>query len=165
MATKTKKTTKTTKKSKKVSSEERMAQHLAYVLSDTYVLAIKTHGYHWNVTGPSFHGLHALFETHYNELTAAADEIAERIRILGLMPDGSMASFLENTIIEEAGTSAMDATDMIMDLLESHKLLRGRLLEGEDLADELDDLGSQDLMLARLQYHEKVIWMLDSLLS
>ena len=146
----------------KSNSAVAMAKHLALILSDTYVLMVKTHGYHWNVTGPEFASLHAFFGAQYEALFEACDEIAERIRSLGMMPDGSMDSFLQNTVIKEAGTKPMTSTAMLKDLLESHKLIRGRLEEAEQLADDIDDLVTQDMMVGRLAYHDKTMWMIRS---
>ena len=139
-----------------------MAKQLVLVLSDTYVLAVKLHGYHWNVRGPNFAPLHAFFGEQYNALFEAADDIAERVRALGHMPDGSMDSFLQNTVIKEAGAKALTSNEMLKDLLNSHQLLRDRLVQSEDLADELDDVGTQDLMVERLRYHDKIMWMIRS---
>jgi starvation-inducible DNA-binding protein len=142
-----------------------MAKQLALILSDTYVLAVKIHGYHWNVTGPDFSGLHAFFGEQYEALFEAADEIAERIRMLGMMPDGSMDAFLQNTVIKEAGAKPISATAMLKDLLESHKLIRDRLVEAEDMADDIDDLVTQGMMVDRIAYHEKIMWMIRSHIS
>lgn len=142
-----------------------MAKQLALVLSDTYVLAVKTHGYHWNVMGPEFASLHEFFGKQYDALIAAADEIAERIRALGMMPDGSMDSFLQNTVIKEAGTKPMTAKAMLQDLLESHKLIHARLVEAEELADDIDDVVTQDMMVGRLAAHDKDMWMIRSHIS
>ncbi|MGE0109703.1 MAG: Dps family protein [Bdellovibrionales bacterium] len=158
---KKKSTTKETSAAK-VEPVEMLAQQLAYVLSDTYVLAVKVHGYHWNVMGPSFAGLHAFFEAQYNALITAADDLAERIRALGMMPDGSMDAFLQNTIIKEAGTSAISAEAMLDDLQESYELLAGRLLEAEGIADEMDDIVTQSIVTDQLVALEKTMWMIRS---
>lgn len=150
------------KNAKQASTSVAMARKLAEILSDTYVLAVKTHGYHWNVMGPGFAGLHAFFEKQYDDLFDAADEIAERIRALGLMPDGSMEAFLQNTAIKEAGPKPIKAQAMLKDLLLSHEILRNRLVEAEDLADDIDDLVTQDLLVGRLAVHEKTMWMIRS---
>lgn len=167
--TKAKKTKKTTTKKApakkapaKSNSAASMAKQLALVLSDTYVLAVKTHGYHWNVTGPSFNGLHAMFEEQYNALTTSADDVAERIRALGFFPDGSMDSFLQNTVIKEAGTKPLTASAMIKDLVKSYEAMRARMVEAEELADDIDDLVSQDIMTQQLGALDKTVWMLRS---
>ncbi|HAX91761.1 MAG TPA: DNA starvation/stationary phase protection protein [Rhodospirillaceae bacterium] len=156
------KAVKVTSSAKVSNAQASMAKQLANVLSDTYVLAVKTHGYHWNVVGMSFAPLHAFFGEQYASLTAAADEIAERIRALGMMPDGSMESFLQNTVITEAGTKALTAEGMLADLLASHELVRERLVEAENMADDIDDLATQDLMVKQLGEHEKTMWMIRS---
>ncbi|MDX9690427.1 MAG: DNA starvation/stationary phase protection protein [Alphaproteobacteria bacterium] len=137
-----------------------MAKQLALILSNTYVLAVKTHGYHWNVMGPSFGALHALFEAQYNALILSADAIAERIRALGMMPDGSMDSFLQNTVIKEAGTKPLSANAMLKDLHASYEQLRERLVATEDLADDMDDLVTQDMITQQLSANDKTMWML-----
>lgn len=156
------KKTPSTKPAKQAAANAAMAKKLAEVLSDTYVLAVKTHGYHWNVKGIGFAGLHAFFEKQYDDLIEAADEIAERIRALGLMPDGSMEAFLQNTLIKEAGPKAISAMAMLKDLVASHQILHGRLAEVERLADETCDVVTQDLMVSRMAVHEKTLWMIRS---
>jgi len=152
-------------KTAKVEPVLAIAKSLANVLSDTYVLAVKTHGYHWNVMGESFGALHALFEAQYNALILSADETAERIRALGMMPDGSMDSFLQNTVIEEAGTKPITAKAMIKDLAESYGLLRERLAIAEQIADDIDDVVTQDMMVGRMNALDKIVWMLRSHLA
>ncbi|MDD3183257.1 MAG: DNA starvation/stationary phase protection protein [Alphaproteobacteria bacterium] len=159
---KTKAVSKTKTVSVKVDPAMAMAKQLALVLSDTYVLAVKTHGYHWNVMGPQFASLHAFFGQQYDALIKAADEIAERIRALGIMPDGSMDSFLQNTVIPEAGTKMVTANAMLKDLLDSHQLVHDRLADAEELADAIDDVVSQDLMVGRMAAHDKDMWMIRS---
>lgn len=139
-----------------------MAKQLVLVLSDTYVLAVKTHGYHWNVMGPLFTQLHAFFGEQYEALLDAADELAERIRSLGLMPDGSMESFLQNTVIDEMEAKPLSAEAMLEDLLKSHQQIRDRLAAAANVADELGDVATEDLLIQRLQYHDKVMWMIRS---
>jgi starvation-inducible DNA-binding protein len=146
-------------KSPMQNTNAQVAKHLAWVLSDTYVLMVKTHGFHWNVTGPLFPQLHALFEAQYNELFLAADEIAERIRGLNMPAPVSMANFLAATEVKEA-TRIPDAQDMIKELLVHNEALRARISEACDYAGEVGDKGSEDLMIARLRAHDKAIWML-----
>jgi len=141
-----------------------VAKHLSWVLSDTYVLMVKTHGYHWNVTGELFPQLHTLFETQYNELFAATDEIAERIRGLNMPAPVSMASFLTHTAVKET-TSIPTATAMIKDLLVCNENVRTRIVEASDVAGETGDKGSEDLLNARLRAHDKAIWMLRSMID
>jgi starvation-inducible DNA-binding protein len=141
-----------------------VAKHLSWVLSDTYVLMVKTHGYHWNVTGPEFSQLHLLFEAQYNELFTAADEIAERIRGLNMPAPVSMANFLNHTAVKES-TTIPTAQAMIKDLLGANENVRTRVSEACDFAGEVGDKGSEDLLIARLRAHDKAIWMLRSLVE
>ena len=141
-----------------------VAKHLAWVLSDTYLLLIKTHGYHWNVTGALFPQLHTLFETQYNELFLAVDEIAERIRALNVPAPASAAQFHSMTEVKETMTLP-NATGMIKDLVACHENLRNRVKEACDFASEVGDKGSEDVMIARLRAHDKAIWMLRSMLD
>jgi starvation-inducible DNA-binding protein len=141
-----------------------VAKHLAWVLSDTYVLLVKTHGYHWNVTGELFPQLHTLFEGQYNELFAAADDIAERIRGLNVMAPVSMANFQAATEVKET-TTIPNAQGMIKDLLMCNENLRARIGVACDFASEVGDKGSEDLLIARIRAHDKAIWMLRALLD
>jgi starvation-inducible DNA-binding protein len=150
------------KANKADNSTKAMAEQLGLVLADTYVLAVKTHGYHWNVEGPHFGALHALFEAEYNDLIAAADVIAERIRALGVKAPTGMATFLETSAIKENTNKNLSAKDMIADLVKSHEKICERLSETEVLADEVEDVVSEDLMVNRLATHEKTLWMLKS---
>jgi starvation-inducible DNA-binding protein len=141
-------------------STTQIAGHLKGVLADTYTLMIKTHGYHWNVTGPLFPQLHKLFEDQYNALFSAADEIAERIRALDVFALGSMTAFLETTVVKEAGAQPPTAAAMVKDLMKTHEQVRARIAEACDLAGELGDKSSEDIMIKRLDEHDKIIWML-----
>ena len=138
-----------------------VAKHLAQVLSDTYVLLVKTHGYHWNVTGPEFRNLHLLFEEQYNELFSAADEIAERIRALDVNAPFSMHQFLSNSSIKEA-TAVPNSKAMIKDLIASNENVRMRIQDACDFAGEVGDKGSEDAMIIRMKAHDKALWMLRS---
>ncbi len=149
-------------KAPRSSGSSAVVGNLSKVLSDTYVLAVKTHGYHWNVTGALFAPLHSFFGEQYSALLEAADDIAERIRALGSVPPSSMKAFLALTEIEEAGTKAQTAEAMLKDLLKSHKILRRRLVEAAEAADDADDDGTEDLMVERIRAHDKIIWMLES---
>jgi starvation-inducible DNA-binding protein len=151
-------------KSSQRNATAQVAKHLAWVLSDTYVLMVKTHGYHWNVTGELFPQLHTLFETQYNELFAATDEIAERIRGLNMPAPVSMSNFLNHTAVKET-TSIPSATAMIKDLIACNENLRARVAEACDFAGEVGDKGSEDVMIARLRAHDKAIWMLRSMVD
>jgi starvation-inducible DNA-binding protein len=149
-------------KSSSKNSNVQMAKHLVNVVSDTYLLMIKTHGYHWNVTGPNFHDLHLFFETQYNELFAAADEIAERIRALDCFAPGSTAAFHNHTAVKEVGDQPPSAMAMVKDLLKTHEQVRARVSEARAFAGEIEDTASEDLMNKRLEAHDKTMWMLRS---
>jgi len=151
--------------SKKISTTPVMVKHLTQALSDVYILAIKAHVYHWNVGGPQFASVHAFFETQYKGMPDVADEIAERIRMLGPLVDGGMAKFLEHTAIKEASTKPMQAKAMLKDYMDGLGKLRARLTAVEEYADEIDDLVTQDLMVKIIGDLEKTIWMLKSQLA
>ncbi len=141
-----------------------VAAALTGVLADTYVLAIKTHGYHWNVTGPGFLQLHAFLDAQYTGLFQAADVIAERIRALGSTAPGSMAQFLENTELVEAGAKPPPAQAMLGDLVKTHEKLIQRIDAAIEIADDVDDVASEDVLIQRRAEHDKTLWMLKSLL-
>lgn len=143
-------------------SNTEMAEHLIDVLSDTYVLVVKTHGYHWNVTGPLFPQLHAFFGEQYKALFEAADDIAERIRALDLPSPGSMEALLENTAVKESTVEPIAAKSMVQNLLKAHEITRERIEKARAFAEEIEDRATEDLMIARLQEHDKAIWMLRS---
>ncbi|HEU0117851.1 MAG TPA: DNA starvation/stationary phase protection protein [Alphaproteobacteria bacterium] len=149
-------------KSAPKNSSAQMAKHLNWIVSDTYLLTIKTHGYHWNVTGPNFHSLHLLLEGQYNELFQAVDTIAERIRALDFYAPGSAAAFHNHTAVKEAGDNPPSATAMIKDLIKTHEQVRERISEARLFANEIEDTASEDLMNQRLAAHDKIIWMLKS---
>ena len=143
---------------------ENIAKSLARVLAETYVLYLKTHNFHWNVTGPNFAILHKLFEEQYQELANAVDEIAERIRALGFPAPGSYSQFLElSSICDESGVPS--ANEMIQQLLEGHEAIVATAREVFKVASEGGDSVTEDLLNQRMQVHEKTAWMLRSLLE
>ena len=137
---------------------------LATLLADSYLLALKTQNYHWNVTGMSFGPLHAMFESQYNDLAAAIDLIAERLRALGEKSPGSFAAFSELSSIKEE-TGNPNAAQMIKKLLADHETLAETCEKVIEAADEVDDEGTEDLAIDRLKFHQKTAWMLKSHLS
>lgn len=143
---------------------ETVAKGLSKLLADTYSLYLKTHNYHWNVIGPQFNSLHAMFETQYTELATAVDEVAERIRALGLRAPGSYKEFSELSSVSE-GNSALSATDMIKDLVESQEAVVRTCRSVFPAAEDAGDEPSCDLLTTRMQLHEKNAWMLRSLLE
>ncbi|MCB4399666.1 Dps family protein [Synechococcus sp. MU1625] len=137
---------------------------LGRLLADTYVLYGKTHGFHWNVTGPMFNTLHLMFMEQYTELWTALDEIAERIRALGLMaPHGGSTLAALSSITEAEQNPA--ALDMVRELVAGHEAVARTARSVFALADAADDQPSADLLTQRLQVHEKTAWMLRSLLD
>ena len=141
-----------------------IADGLSRVLADTYTLYLKTHNYHWNVTGPMFNTLHLMFEEQYNELWVAVDLIAERIRSLGQPAPGTYAEFAQLTRIAEP-TGVPAAEDMLRDLVIGNEAVTKTAREVVDLADRANDQSTADLLTQRLQVHEKVAWMLRSMLG
>jgi len=134
------------------------------LLADSYTLYLKTHNYHWNVTGPMFTSLHTLFEEQYTALALAVDDIAERIRALGAFAPGSYQAFAKITAIKEE-TDVPAAEDMVRNLLDSHEIIirhARELLQSPAL--ETDEV-SADLLTQRMDFHEKNAWMLRSLLG
>jgi starvation-inducible DNA-binding protein len=143
---------------------QKIATGLSHVLADSYTLYLKTHNFHWNVTGPMFQTLHLMFETHYNELALAVDVIAERIRALGHTAPGTYKAFekLSSITMEENVPKAMD---MVRSLVKGHEAVAKTARQALADADEANDQPSVDLMTQRLQVHEKTAWMLRSLLE
>lgn len=148
----------------KKSDREKIGEGLSRLLADSYTLYLKTHNFHWNVTGPMFSTLHNLFETHYMELATAVDEIAERIRALGVNAPGSYKQFAELSSIEEE-TGAPNAEDMIRQLVEGQETVVRTARSIFPLVDGANDEPSADLLTQRMQIHEKNAWMLRSLLE
>ena len=143
---------------------QKIATGLSRVLADSYTLYLKTHNFHWNVTGPMFQTLHLMFETHYNELAVAVDSIAERIRALGHPAPGTYAAYAKlSSISMEEGVPK--ATDMIRSLVKGHEAVAKTARAVLADADAADDQPTADLMTQRLQVHEKTAWMLRSLLE
>jgi starvation-inducible DNA-binding protein len=141
-----------------------IADGLARLLADTYTLYLKTHNFHWNVTGPQFNTLHQMFETQYTELAAAVDEIAERIRALGEPAPGSYAAFARLSSIKEA-EDVPPAQEMLRQLTQDQEAVARTAREVFPLADEAHDEPTADLLTQRLQVHEKTAWMLRSMLG
>jgi starvation-inducible DNA-binding protein len=148
-------------------NRRRIAEGLSRFLADSYTLYLKTHNFHWNVTGPMFNSLHAMFMDQYTEEWTALDEIAERIRALGFNAPGSYAEFDRMTSIrEETGATGVPGwQDMVRQLVAGNEAVCRTAREVAELADEGDDDPTEDLMTQRLQIHEKYAWMLRSLLE
>lgn len=138
-----------------------IAKSLKRVLADTFVLYFKTHSFHWNVTGPKFFGLHNLLQTQYNELWMVTDEIAERIRALDVMAYDSMAQILKEASLHEIGQTP-DAEGMMMQLAQDNLSIVASLQMAMEKAQEYGDEATADLMIGRINIHEKAAWMLRS---
>lgn len=144
--------------------EEDLQQTLSVILSDTYLLYIKTHNYHWNITGPNFFSLHTALQTQYEDLAAAADLIAEHIRTLGIRAPGSAREFLQFSDIKE-NTSEEDWEFMLEDLIQDHKIVLQSLSEGVKISNDLGLEETTHLLADRIGIHKKTIWMLESALN
>jgi starvation-inducible DNA-binding protein len=137
-----------------------MAEALSRVLANTYTLYLKTHNYHWNVTGPHFGSLHTLFEQQYTELALAVDIMAERIRALGHVAPGSYSAFGKLSEIDEAPESPPKAIEMVRDLVADNETLVRLAEQANEVAEETGDDASGDMMIERMQVHSKSAWML-----
>ncbi len=143
---------------------QEIAAGLSRVLADTYTLYLKTHNFHWNVTGPMFQTLHLMFETQYNELALAVDLVAERIRALGHPAPGTYKQFAAlSSIKEEDGIPK--AQEMIRLLVEGHETVARTARQVFKSAESANDQPTCDLLTQRMQVHEKTAWMLRSLLE
>ena len=145
-------------------SRKQIAEGLAKLLADTYVLYSKTHSFHWNVTGPTFPQLHELFGTQYNELWTSLDEMAERIRALGVLAPASGKAMAALASIKEA-EGAPKADAMVKELLEGHEAAIKTARPIIELAQGGGDEGTADLVIGRIQAHEKAAWMLRATLG
>ncbi|HYE50224.1 MAG TPA: Dps family protein [Azospirillaceae bacterium] len=145
-------------------SRARIAEGLSRLLADTYTLYLKTHNFHWNVTGPMFNTLHAMFMAQYTELSTAVDDIAERIRALGFPAPGSYSQYAQLTSIKEE-TGTPPAEEMIRQLVEGQQTVARTARAVFPVAEEASDEPTCDLLTQRMQLHEKTAWMLRSLLE
>ncbi|SDX45055.1 Dps family protein [Litoreibacter albidus] len=145
-----------------VRSPASIAEGLRDVLADTYRLTFKTHAYHWNVEGPLFFSLHNITEAQYEDMFAAADELAERMRALGQLAPMTMAEIMDNSIIEDLAETP-SAGEMCIDLSRDHERVAHRLHALIKLAGDKNDPVTEDLATARSAFHEKASWMLKAL--
>lgn len=143
---------------------EAIAEGLSRVLADTYTLYLQTHNFHWNVTGPMFQTLHTMFETHYTEMAVAVDDIAERIRSLGMPAPGTYGEFIRLSSIEEVA-GVPKATEMVRLLVVGHEAVVRTARSVFPVVEKAADEASADLLVQRIQLHEKTAWMLRSLLE
>ncbi len=152
------------KKSKKSITTKSVPSALRQIVADTYALLGQTHLCHWNVEGPGFFALHTAFEQQYTELFTAVDEIAERIRALGSYAPGGLGNLAKMAGFDEIEENATD-TEMVAHLAKLHRQLIANASKTRDLAGDVGDAETEDLMIARIQVHEKTVWMLESYLK
>lgn len=145
-------------------SRKEISDGISRLLADSYILYVKTHNFHWNVTGPMFNTLHQMFEEQYTELAQAVDEIAERIRALGFPAPGSYKQFAELSSIEEE-EGVPEAEDMIRQLVQGQEAVARTARQVLPVAAEVSDEPTVDLLTQRMQIHEKNAWMLRSMLK
>ena len=134
---------------------------LEQVLADSYALTIKTKNYHWNVVGDNFKALHEMFDAQYQDLSDAIDEIAERIRALGVRVEASLEYFSNLSQIKK-GDETFDAKKMLQDLAADHHLMINLLKSGIVTAQKEGDEGTADIFIQRSKVHEKTLWMIES---
>ena len=146
------------------STRNEIAQGLSKVLADSYTLYLKTHNYHWNVTGPMFQTLHNMFEEQYTEMAVAVDDIAERIRQLGMPAPGTFKEFKALSVINE-DEGVPKAMDMIRNLCKANEAVARTSREAFSTAEAANDQPTCDLLTQRMQVHEKTAWMLRSMLE
>lgn len=154
----------TTKKSVSSKTTNALAASLNQVLADSYALMALTHLAHWNVEGPGFFALHTAFQTQYEELFTAVDEIAERIRALDTYAVGGLAKFAETAGMKEFA-APLSQEDYVKRLIATNEKLLADAAKARDLAGEVADAESQDLMIGRITLHQKTVWMLKSYLK
>jgi starvation-inducible DNA-binding protein len=146
------------------SDRAEIAEGLSRLLADTYTLYLKTHNYHWNVTGPMFQSLHLMFETQYTELALAVDQIAERIRTLDVRAPASYREFAALSSVTEDDDEP-DATEMIRRLVQGQESVVRTARSIFPIVEAAHDEPTADLLTQRMQIHEKTAWMLRSLLA
>ncbi|HEY8386322.1 MAG TPA: Dps family protein [Porticoccaceae bacterium] len=142
----------------------KIADGLSRLLADTYTLYLKTHNFHWNVTGPMFNTLHLMFETQYTELALAVDQIAERIRALGFPAPGTYKDYARLSSIKET-EGVPSAEDMIRLLVEGQEAVARTARSVFPSVEKASDEPTADLLTQRMQVHEKTAWMLRSMLE
>jgi len=140
-----------------------VADALKMALADSYAMYVKTLGVHWNVTGPSFFGLHKLTDAQYKELHVAADALAERIRALGHVAPASFSEFRKMSCID-VETPHKTTPEMLKELVADNEAVARRMLEASDVAAENNDKFSEDILMQRIGVHEQNAWMLRSII-
>ena len=144
---------------------KKIVDGLSKLLADTYTLYLKTHNFHWNVTGPMFNTLHLMFEQQYNELALAVDLIAERIRALGFPAPATYSEFSKLSSIPENPGIVPSADEMIKLLVEGNEAVVRTARNVFPVVEQAQDESTADLLTQRMQTHEKTAWMLRSMIS
>ncbi|MDI9441399.1 MAG: DNA starvation/stationary phase protection protein [Bacillota bacterium] len=144
---------------------KKVADQLDVYLADLHVLYTKLHNYHWNVEGPEFFALHAKLEEMYDFVAEQIDEVAERILMVGQRPSASLKSYLEKARLQEADSVAIRGNELVEQLLEDYSVIIKGLREGVEVAGEVGDEVSVDLMIGALAEYEKTVWMLRAFLQ
>lgn len=154
-----------TTKTKTATKNDAVVKGLTTLLADSYALLGQTHLAHWNVEGPAFFSLHVAFQSQYEELFEAIDEVAERIRALDVLSPGGLKTLAALSSITELAAEPMPAKDFVAHLIESHEIVVGNATAARKAAEDAGDLETQDLVIKRIQTHEKTLWMLRSFLK
>lgn len=141
-------------------ARRRLSDQLAMIVADTYMLMVKTQGYHWNVSGPLFVSIHELTESQYEDMFPAADDLAERIRALGHKSPGSYREFREVTAIEDDDGEPKTAKEMVEALAADNEQIARRMKQASDIAADLGDKVTEDMLIGRMHQHEQNAWML-----
>lgn len=147
-----------------MSANKKVVDGLSHLLADTYTLYLKTQNFHWHVTGPHFHSFHNMFEEQYIQLAAANDLLAERIRTLNSPAPATFTEFLKLATIKE-NTGSLSANEMVMNLLKDHEIIIKNAKELIAIAMEAKDDETADIVIGRVEEHEKNAWMLRSSLE
>lgn len=151
--------------SKEIATRQKVTQQLGVLLGDTFLTYVRTLNYHWNVEGPMFYGIHQLLETQYRELAESLDDLAERIRTLGSESPGEVSKFKGLSSIEESDRRNLHSGGMIRRLVDDHEQVIRSAKQAIELAEEVKDYGTADLVTTKLAFHEKAVWMLRSMVS
>ncbi len=154
-----------TQTSTSASVKSPVAKGLSTLLSNSYALMGQTHLAHWNVEGPNFFQLHPAFQTQYEELFTAIDEVAERLRALDILAPGGLKSLASGSRITEMAAEAAPAKDFVAHLIDCHEIVVQDALDLRKASEQAGDLETQDLAIKRIQTHQKTLWMLKSFLK
>ena len=145
-------------------SKENLVKIMNELIANCHSLSVKTQNYHWNFTGPNFSSLHALFESQYNDLSSAIDDLAERIRALGFKTQAVVKFFNDQSVIVD-GDHNYSAVKMLQDLAAGHAVIVDILKKALLVANDLSDDATADMIVERIMQHEKTLWMLNSTLA